>query len=96
MRDSERALIEGCLANRIQSKELNRRKNSKVFFFLPFIEGIEFLLPDASPKESIQRAGVQLSERLASLGEMGAQLMAPLKPPLITALCYTGVQGALN
>ena len=29
-----------------------------------------------------QRSDVQLSERLASLGIMGAQLRAPLKPPV--------------
>ena len=30
----------------------------------------------------LQRSDVQLSERLASLGIMGAQLRAPLKPPV--------------
>ena len=32
--------------------------------------------------EKQQRSDVQLSERLASLGIMGDQLRAPLKPPL--------------
>ena len=43
---------------------------------------IRTLIGTSPGLEKLQRSGVQLSERLASLGIMGAQLRVPLKHPV--------------